>query len=78
MKKYMHMTRVEEKQRSTKIRDKVDVKYFICRFSMNFLVLVSQRAQLYIITVYIEDGLFSDIKFELVKEHVYRVVNEKH
>lgn len=41
MKKYMHMTRVEEKLRSIKIRDKVDVKYFICRFSMNFLVLVS-------------------------------------
>lgn len=58
--------------------DKVYVKYFICRFSMNLLVLISQRAQLHIITVHIEDGLLSNIKLELVKEHVCRVGSKEH
>ena len=50
----------------------------ICRFSMNLLVLISQRARLPIITAYIEDGLLSNIKLELVKEHVYGEGNEGH
>ena len=56
----------------------MDVKYFICSFSMNFLVLIAQRARLHIITVYIEDGLLYDIELELVKEYVCRVGNWGH
>lgn len=42
----------------------MDVKYLICRFSMNLLLLISQRVQLHIITAYIEDGLLSNIKLQ--------------
>lgn len=45
---------------------------------MKFLVRIAQRARLHIITVYTEDGLLSDIKLELVKEHVRRVGDEGH
>lgn len=72
------MTRGGEEIRSITLEDQVEVKCFICRFSVDLLVLISQRAQLPIITVYIEDELSSNIRLELVKEHVCRVGNEEH
>lgn len=37
----------------------MDAKYFICRFSMNLLVLISERARLRIIIAYSRDGLLT-------------------
>lgn len=70
------MPRAAVRLRSIKIGGKMDVRHFICGFPVNLLVLISQRAQLHIITVYTEDRLLSNIKLELVQAHVCRAGNE--
>lgn len=41
-----------------KIGDKVNAKYFVWKFWMNLLVLIIQRIQLCVITIYIDYGTF--------------------